>query len=82
MIMKMKRSNQPQSFFIPEQLEVLLKINRLDFSELVAILKRGSSKGVGFKLAKLGNFDGIRNRKVVDAWFAKMENYLHATKVR
>ncbi len=57
MIMKMKSNNQPQ--FIPEQLEVLLKMNRPDFIELVAALKGRSSKGVGFKLAKPKNFDEI-----------------------
>ncbi len=35
--------------FTPEQLEVLLKMNRPDFTELVTTLKGGSSKGVGFK---------------------------------
>jgi hypothetical protein len=56
-------------------------MNRPDFNELVAALKGGSSKGVGFQLAKPENFDGIRDRKVVDAWFAEMEDYIHATKV-
>jgi hypothetical protein len=56
-------------------------MNRPGFSELVAALKGGSSKGAGFQPAKLGNFDGVRNRKVVDAWLAKMEDYLHAAKV-
>jgi len=56
-------------------------MNRPDFNELVAALKGGSSKGVGFKLAKPENFDGIRDRKVVDAWLAEMEDYIHATKV-
>jgi hypothetical protein len=45
--------------FTPEQLELLLKMNRPDFSELVAVLKGGSSKGVGFQLAKPRNFDGV-----------------------
>jgi hypothetical protein len=45
--------------FTLEQLEVIFKMNKLDFTELVAALKGGSSKGVGFKLAKHGNFDGI-----------------------
>jgi hypothetical protein len=62
-------------------LEVLLKMNRPDFSELVATLKGGSSKNVGFQPAKPGNFDGVHDRKVVDAWFAEMEDYLHAAKV-
>jgi hypothetical protein len=62
-------------------LEVLLKMNRLDFSELVVTLKRGSSKNAGYQPTKLGNFDGAHDRKVVDAWLAKMEDYIHATKV-
>jgi hypothetical protein len=41
-------------------------MNRFNFIELVKALKRGSSKNVGFKLAKSGNFDGVQNRKVVD----------------
>jgi hypothetical protein len=32
-------------------------------------------------LAKPGNFDEVRDRKVVDAWLAEMDDYLHATKV-
>jgi len=44
--------------FTQEQLEVLLKMNRPDFSELVATLKRGSSKNAKFQPAKPGNFDG------------------------
>jgi hypothetical protein len=60
--------------FIPEQLEVLLKMNRFDFTELVVALNGGSSKSVGFKLAKPGNFDEIRDWKVVDAWLAEMED--------
>jgi hypothetical protein len=67
--------------FILEQLEVLLEMNRLNFTGLVAAFKRGSSKSVGFKAIKLGNFDRIRDRKVVDAWLAEMEDYFHATKV-
>jgi hypothetical protein len=56
-------------------------MNRPDFSELVAALKGGSSKGVGFQLIKLGIFYGVQNRKVVDAWLMEMKDYLHATKV-
>ncbi len=63
-------------------MEVLFKMNRPDFSELVAALKKGSSKNVaGFQPAKLENFDGACDRKVMDAWLAKVEDYLHATKV-
>jgi hypothetical protein len=56
-------------------------MNRLDFSELVAAFKGGSSKGVGFQPTKPSNFDGIRDQKVVDVWFVEMEDYIHATKV-
>jgi hypothetical protein len=56
-------------------------MNRPNFNKLVAALKGGSSKGVEFKPARLGNFDGARDRKVTDAWLAKMEYYFHATKV-
>jgi hypothetical protein len=53
--------------FTPEQLEVFLKMNRPDFGELVAAFKMGTSKGERFQPAKLGNFDGARDQKVVDA---------------
>jgi hypothetical protein len=56
-------------------------MNRPDFNELVAVLKGGSSKNVGFQPAKPENFDGAHDWKVVDAWLAEMEDYLHATKV-
>jgi hypothetical protein len=56
-------------------------MNRLDFSELVTTFKRGSSKSAGFQPAKPGNFDGVCDQKVVDAWLAEMEDYIHATKV-
>jgi hypothetical protein len=56
-------------------------MNRSDYNELVAAFKGGSSKGVGFKPARLGNFDGAWDRKVVDAWLAEMEDYLHVAKV-
>ncbi len=73
---------QPNTvLFTLEQLEVLLKMNRPDFNELVAAFKGGSSKNAGFQPAKLGNFDGVHNWKVMDAWRAKMEDYLHAAKV-
>jgi len=65
--------------FTPEQLEVLLKMNRPDCGELVAALKTGTSKGERFQPAKPGNFDGARDRKVVDVWLA--EDYIHAAKV-
>jgi hypothetical protein len=56
-------------------------MNKPDFSELVAALKGVSSKMVGFQPAKPGN-DGAHDRKVVDAWLTKMEDYIHAAKVR
>jgi hypothetical protein len=62
-------------------LEILLKMNRPNFSELVASLKGGTSKDARFQPAKPGNFDGARDRKVVDAWFVEMEDYLHAAMV-
>jgi hypothetical protein len=67
--------------FTPEQLEVLLKMGRPDFSELVATLKTGAAKGERFQPAKPENFDGAHNRKVVDAWLAEMDDYIHAAKV-
>jgi hypothetical protein len=67
--------------FTPEQLEVLLKINRPNFSELVAALKGGPSKNARYQPVKLGNFDGARDQKVVDVWLAKMEDYIHVAKV-
>jgi len=56
-------------------------MNRPDFSELVVAFKGGASKDARFQLAKPGNFDGARDRKVVDVWLAKMEDYLHVAKV-
>jgi len=56
-------------------------MGRPDFGELVATLKTGAAKGERFQPAKPGNFDGARDRKVVDAWLAEMDDYLHATKV-
>jgi hypothetical protein len=53
--------------FTPEQLEVLLKMNKPDFGELVVALKTGAAKGERFQPAKLGNFDGAHDHKVVDA---------------
>jgi hypothetical protein len=53
--------------FTPEQFEVLLKMNRPDFGELVAALKRGLPKDTKFQPAKPGNFDGACDRKIVDA---------------
>jgi len=60
--------------FTQEQLEVLLKMGRPDFAELVAALKTRAAKGERFQQAKPGNFDGARDRKVVDAFlFATSE---------
>jgi hypothetical protein len=42
-------------------LEVLLKMNRPDFSELVVALEGGASKDARFQLAKLENFDGAHD---------------------
>jgi len=53
--------------FTQEQLEVLFKMNRPNFSELVAALKGGASKDARFQPAKLGNFDGAYDQKVMDA---------------
>jgi hypothetical protein len=52
-----------------------------DFGEFVAALKTGAAKGERFQPAKPGNFDGARDRKVMDAWLAEMEDYIHAAKV-
>jgi len=67
--------------FTQEQLEVLLKMNRPDFSELVAALKGRASKDARFQPAKPVNSDGAHDRKVMDDWLAEMEDYLHAAKV-
>jgi len=34
-----------------------------------------------FNRSNAGNFNGAHDRKVVNAWLAKMEDYLHAAKV-
>jgi hypothetical protein len=67
--------------FTPKQLEVLLKMNRPDFGELVAALKIGTSKGERFQPVKSENLDGACDRKVVDAWLAEIKDYIHAAKV-
>jgi hypothetical protein len=41
-------------------------MNTLNFIKLVKTFKSGSSKSVRFKPAKLGNFDGVQNEKVMD----------------
>jgi hypothetical protein len=78
---KSEEEQQSSVLFTQERLEILLKMNRPDFSELVAALKRGASKDARFQPTKPGNLDGARDRTVVDAWLAEMEDYLHATKV-
>jgi hypothetical protein len=60
--------------FTQEQLEVLLKMGRPDFGELVAVFKTGVAKGERIQPAKLENFDGARDCKVVD-------DYIHVAKV-
>jgi len=67
--------------FTQKQLEVLLKMGRPDFGELVATLKTGAAKGERFQSAKPRNFNGARDRKVVDAWLVEMDDYLRAAKV-
>jgi hypothetical protein len=47
----------------------------------VEALKRGSSKNVAFEPAKLGNFDGVWDQKVINVWFTKMEEFFHVAKV-
>ncbi len=76
-----EEEQQTSVLFTQEQLEVLLKMNRPNFSELVAVFKGGASKDARFQLAKPRNFDGAHDRKVMDTWFAKMEDYLYAAKV-
>jgi hypothetical protein len=58
---KNEKEQRSSVLFTQEQLEVLLKMNRPDFSELVVAFKRGSSKNAGFQPAKLGNFDGAHD---------------------
>jgi hypothetical protein len=67
--------------FTQEQLEVLLKMGMPEFGELMVALKMGAAKGERFQPAKPGNFDGTRDRKVVDAWLAEMDDYIIAAKV-
>ncbi len=76
-----EKEQRSSVLFTLEQSEILLKINRPDFGELVVAFKTGTSKGERFQPAKPGNFDGVRDRKVVDAWLAEMDDYLHAAKV-
>ncbi len=62
-----EKDQRSSVLFTQEQLEVLLKMGKPDSSELVAALKTGAAKGERFQPAKPGNFDGARDRKVVDA---------------
>jgi hypothetical protein len=75
-----KEEQRSSVLFTQEQLEVLLKMGRPDFSELVAALKTESAKGERFQPAKPENF-GACDHKVVDAWLAEMDDYIHAAKV-
>jgi hypothetical protein len=63
---KSEEEQQRMVLFTPEQLEVLLKMNKPDSSELIATLKGRSAKSARFQPAKPRNFDGIRDQKVVD----------------
>jgi hypothetical protein len=56
-------------------------MNMPDFTKLVVALKGGPSKSVVSKPIEPRNFDGIQDRKVVDAWLVEMEDYIHAAKV-
>jgi hypothetical protein len=50
--------------FTQEQLEALLKMNRPDFSELVAAFKGGASKDARLQPAKPENFDGAATKRL------------------
>jgi len=76
-----EEEQQSSVLFTQDQLEILFKMNRPDFSELVAALKGGASKDARFQPANPRNFDGACDQKVVNAWLAEMEDYLHAAKV-
>jgi hypothetical protein len=76
-----EKEQRSSVLFTPKQLEVLLKMNRPNFGELVAAFKSGTSKNERFQPAKPGNFDGARDQKVVDAWLAELDDYIHAAKV-
>jgi hypothetical protein len=78
---KSEEEQRSSVLFTQEQLEVLLKMGRSDFGELVVALKTGAAKGERFQSAKPRNFDGAHDRKVVDAWLAEMDDYIHAAKV-
>jgi len=68
--------------FTQEQLEILLKMNRPDFSELVVALKGGASKDVMFQPAKLGNSMMFVTERLWALGLQRWEDYLHAAKVR
>jgi hypothetical protein len=76
-----EEEQRSSALFTQEQLEVLLKMGRPNFGELVATLKTGAAQGERFQPAKPGNFDGARDRKVVDVWLAEMDDYIHVAKV-
>ncbi len=50
--------------FTQEQLEAFLKMNRPDFSELVAAFKGGASKDARLQPAKPENFDGAATKRL------------------
>jgi hypothetical protein len=56
-----EEEQQSSVLFTQEQLEVLLKMNRLNFNELVMALKGGASKDARFQPTKPGNFDGAHD---------------------
>jgi hypothetical protein len=76
---KSEQEQQSSILFTPEQLEVLLKMNRLDLSELVAAFL--VIQKCGIPTGQTREFRWCPRPKVVDAWFAEMEDYIHATKV-
>jgi len=52
-----EEEQQSSILFTKEQLEVVLKMNKPNFSELVVALKGGSSKDAWFQPAKPRNFN-------------------------
>ncbi len=56
--LKSEEEQRSLVLFTQEQLEVLLKMNRPNFNELVVVFKGGASKDARFQLVKPGNFDG------------------------
>jgi hypothetical protein len=56
-------------------------MNKPDFVGPMEAFKGGLSKNVTFKPVKLGNFDKVRDQKVIDFWLVELEDYLHVAKV-